>query len=139
MKKLVLTGIGFFLALGLTFAQQATPEENATKVTTELTQKLSLTDEQKTAAYTITLEQAKAEAALLQDTAATKEALIEQFTKLQADADTKVDALLTEDQKGLFKKVIEERPAKVLPEVAPKPVQGEQKQEEQKETTPVQQ
>ena len=61
MKKLFLTGIGFFLALSLTFAQQVTPEETATQVTTELTQKLSMTDEQKTAAYTITLDQAKAE------------------------------------------------------------------------------
>lgn len=115
MKKLFLTGIGFLLALSLTFAQQASPEETATQVTTELTQKLSLTDEQKTAAYTITLDQAKAEAALLQDTTATKEVLTEQFTKLQADADAKVDALLTEDQKELFKKVVAERPAKVIP------------------------
>jgi hypothetical protein len=134
MKKLFLTGIGFFLALSLTFAQQAIPEETATQVTTELTQKLSLTDEQKTAAYTITLEQAKAEAALIQDTTATKEVLIEQFTKLQADADVKVDALLTEDQKELFKKVVAERPAKVIPDVAPKPVKEEQK-ENTEETT----
>ncbi|MDH5828478.1 hypothetical protein ACFX5U_22190 [Sphingobacterium sp. SG20118] len=128
MKKLFLTGIGFFLALSLTFAQQVTPEEQATQVTTELTQKLSLTDEQKTAAYTITLDQAKAEAALLENTTTTKEVLVEQYNKLQAEADVKVNALLTEDQKELFKKVVTERPAKVVPEVAPKPVQEEQKE-----------
>ncbi|UZJ65190.1 hypothetical protein OKW96_02715 [Sphingobacterium sp. KU25419] len=111
----------------LTFAQQVTPEEHATQVTTELTQKLSLTDEQKTAAYTITLDQAKAEFALLGDTTATKEVLVEQINKLQAEADVKVDALLTEDQKELFKKVVEERPAKVIPEVVPQPVKEEKK------------
>jgi len=133
MKKLFLTGIGFFLALSLTFAQQVTPEEHATQVTTELTQKLSLTDEQKAAAYTITLDQAKAESALLGDTTATKEVLVEQINKLQAEADVKVNALLTEDQKELFKKVVEERPAKVIPEVAPQPVK-EEKQENTEET-----
>lgn len=137
MKKLFLTGIGFFLALSLTFAQQVTPEEHATQVTTELTQKLSLTDEQKTAAYTITLDQAKAESALLGDTTATKEVLVEQINKLQAEADVKVDALLTEDQKELFKKVVEERPAKVIPEVAPQPVKEEKKENtEETNTTP---
>lgn len=137
MKKLFLTGIGFFLALSLTFAQQVTPEEHATQVTTELTQKLSLTDEQKTAAYTITLDQAKAESALLGDTTATKEVLVEQINKLQVEADVKVNALLTEDQKELFKKVVEERPAKVIPEVAPQPVKEEKKENtEETNTTP---
>lgn len=137
MKKLFLTGIGFFLALSLTFAQQVTPEEHATQVTTELTQKLSLTDEQKAAAYTITLDQAKAESALLGDTTATKEVLVEQINKLQAEADVKVNALLTEDQKELFKKVVEERPAKVIPEVAPQPVKEEKKENtEETNTTP---
>ena len=114
-----------------------TPEEHATQVTTELTQKLSLTDEQKTAAYTITLDQAKAESALLGDTTATKEVLVEQINKLQAEADVKVNALLTEDQKELFKKVVEERPAKVIPEVAPQPVKEEKKENtEETNTTP---
>ncbi|MGJ1324622.1 hypothetical protein MUB18_04655 [Sphingobacterium sp. PCS056] len=135
MKKLFLTGIGFFLALSLTFAQQVTPEEHATQVTTELTQKLSLTDEQKTAAYTITLDQAKAESALLGDTTATKEVLVEQINKLQAEADVKVNALLTEDQKELFKKVVEERPAKVIPEVAPQPVKEEKKENTEETNT----
>ncbi|ULT28453.1 hypothetical protein KUH03_19020 [Sphingobacterium sp. E70] len=47
MKKLFLTSIGFFLAMTLLFAQQTTPEENATKVVTELVTKLTLNDEQK--------------------------------------------------------------------------------------------
>jgi hypothetical protein len=128
MKKLFLTGIGFFLALSLTFAQLASPEETATQVTTELTQKLSLTDEQKTATYSITLDQAKAELALLSDTTTTKEVLAEQFNKLQAEADVKVNELLTEDRKELFKKVVAERPAKVIPEVTPQPVKEEQKE-----------
>lgn len=128
MKKLLLTGLGFLLALNLTFAQQTSPEETAAQVTTELIQKLSLTDEQKTATYTINLEQAKAEAAVVQDTTKSKEELLAQLNKLQAEADVKINELLTEDQKELFKKVIAERPAKTIPEVV-KP------KEEQKENT----
>lgn len=82
MKKLFLTGIGFFLAITLTFAQQTTPEENATKVVTELVTKLSLNDEQKTAISTIVLDQEKAVATVLQDSSTTADAKKENIAKL---------------------------------------------------------
>jgi len=115
MKKLILTGIGLCLALSLTFAQQATPEETAAKATTELVQKLNLNDEQKTAVSSILLDQAKAEEMILKDSSSTAAAKGETLNKLQTEVDSKVSQLLTEDQKTIYQKVIAERPAKVVP------------------------
>ena len=122
MKKLFLAGIGFFLAMSLTFAQQTTPEENATKVVTELVTKLTLNDEQKTAVSTILLDQAKAEHTIVKDSASSAQAKSESLNKLQNEVDTKVNQLLTEDQKSLYQKMIAERPAKSVPAAA-EPVQ----------------
>lgn len=115
MKKLILTGIGVCLALSLTFAQQATPEETAAKATTELVQKLNLNDEQKTAVSTILLDQAKAEQSIAKDSGSSAQAKGEALNKLQNEVDTKVNQLLTEDQKSLYQKMIAERPAKSAP------------------------
>ena len=115
MKKLFLTGIGFFLALSLTFAQQGTPEETAAKATTELVQKLNLNDEQKTAVSTILLDQAKTEQTITKDSSSSAEVKNEALNKLQSEVDTKVSQLLTEDQKALYQKIIAERPAKSAP------------------------
>ncbi|MDR0261718.1 MAG: hypothetical protein LBJ04_00690 [Sphingobacterium sp.] len=122
MKKLILTGVGLCLALSLTFAQQVTPEETAAKATTELVQKLNLNDEQKTAVSTILLDQAKAEQTIVKDSASSTQAKSEALNKLQNEADTKVNQLLTEDQKSLYQKMIAERPAKSVPAAA-EPVQ----------------
>lgn len=115
MKKLILTGMGLCLALSLTFAQQATPEETAAKATTELVQKLNLNDEQKTAISSILLDQAKAEETILKDSTSTTAAKGETLNKLQTEVDGKVSQLLTEDQKTIYQKVIAERPAKAVP------------------------
>jgi len=127
MKKLILTGIGFCLALSLTFAQQGTPEETATKATTELVQKLNLNDEQKTAVSTILLDQAKAEQAIAKDSSSSTEVKSEALSKLQTEVDTKVSQILTEDQKSLYQKIIATRPAKSIP-VAAEPSKTESKQ-----------
>jgi len=115
MKKLILTGIGLCLALSLTFAQQATPEETAAKATTELVQNLTLFDEQKTAVSSILLDQEKAEETILKDSTSTVAAKGENLNKLQTEVDSKVSQLLTEDQKTIYQKVIAERPAKAIP------------------------
>ena len=104
---------------------------NYKKADAETRGKFSLSDQAKMDL----LDQAKAESALLGDTTATKEVLVEQINKLQAEADVKVNALLTEDQKELFKKVVEERPAKVIPEVAPQPVKEEKKKNTEETNT----
>lgn len=115
MKKLISTRIGFFLALSLTFAQQGTAEETAAKATIELVQKLNLNDEQKTAVSSILLDQAKAEETVLKDSTSTAAAKGEILNKLQAEVDSKVSQLLTEDQKNIYQKLIAERPAKSAP------------------------
>ncbi|EFK60012.1 hypothetical protein [Sphingobacterium spiritivorum] len=122
MKKLVLTGIGFFLALGLTFAQAQqtqSPEDNAKQVVTVLTQQLTLTEEQQPTVYNATLEYAKAEQALLADNTASKEAKAEQIAKLQAQTDAKIIEVLTDEQKPLFEKIVAERAPVTIPESAP--------------------
>lgn len=117
MKKLFLAGIGFFLAMGLTFAQQAqtTPEENATKVVTELVTKLTLNDEQKTAVSTIVLDQEKAIAAVIQDSTTKVDVKKENIAKIQVESDTKIAQLLTDEQKVAYQKYVTERPPVNIP------------------------
>ncbi|MBP3944188.1 hypothetical protein J5U18_11595 [Sphingobacteriaceae bacterium WQ 2009] len=118
MKKLFLTGIGFFLAMGLTFAQQVdikNPEEKATSVVNVLTEQLALTDEQKATTFTISLEHAKQSFAAIADTSIADDALLGQLNQLQQAADAKIDAILSDEQKEVFKKVVAERPAAELP------------------------
>lgn len=129
MKKLFLSGIGFFLAMSLTFAQQATPEENATKVVTELVTKLTLNDEQKTAVSTIVLDQEKAVAALIQDSTTTPEVKKENITKLQGESDSKIAQLLTDEQKVAYQKYIEKRPPISIPVPQPATEQKEHNNE----------
>lgn len=109
MKKLFLAGIAFFLAMGLTFAQQTTPEENATKVVTELVTKLTLNDEQKTAVSTIVLDQEKAIAAVIQDSTTKVDVKKENIAKIQGESDTKIAQLLTDEQKVAYQKYVTER------------------------------
>ncbi|HAE66352.1 MULTISPECIES: hypothetical protein [Sphingobacterium] len=125
MKKLFLTGIGFFLAMSLTFAQQTTPEENATKVVTELVTKLTLNEEQKTAVSTIVLNQEKAIAAVIQDATATADAKKESITKIQGESDTKIAQLLTDEQKTAYQKYVTERPPVSIPATQEKTEQNE--------------
>ena len=125
MKKLFLTGIGFFLAMSLTFAQQTTPEENATKVVTELVTKLTLNEEQKTAVSTIVLNQEKAIAAVMQDATATADAKKESITKIQGESDTKIAQLLTDEQKTAYQKYVTERPPVSIPATQEKTEQNE--------------
>ena len=125
MKKLFLTGIGFFLAMSLTFAQQTTPEENATKVVTELVTKLTLNEEQKTAVSTIVLNQEKAIAAVIQDATATADAKKESITKIQGESDTKIAQLLTDEQKTAYQKYVTERPPVSIPAAQEKTEQNE--------------
>ncbi|WET70959.1 hypothetical protein [Sphingobacterium sp.] len=115
MKKLFLAGIGFFLAMGLTFAQQTTPEENATKVVTELVTKLTLNDEQKTAVSTIVLDQEKAIAAVIQDSTTKADVKKENIAKIQGESDTKIAQLLTDEQKVAYQKYVTERPPVNIP------------------------
>ena len=129
MKKLFLTGIGFFLAMSLTFAQQTTPEENTTKIVTELVTKLTLNDDQKAAISTIVLDQEKAVSAVLQDANSTADAKKESIAKLQGESDSKIAQVLTDEQKAAYQKYIEERPAVNIPATSTPPTTQETKEQ----------
>jgi len=111
--------------MSLTFAQQTTPEENATKVVTELVTKLTLNEEQKTAVSTIVLNQEKAIAAVIQDATATADAKKESITKIQGESDTKIAQLLTDEQKTAYQKYVTERPPVSIPATQEKTEQNE--------------
>src|SRR5690606_21193929 len=112
MKKLILTGLSLLFALTLTFAQEGTPEQKAKTTEETLKERLSLTDAQQTAIYDIVLEHKKAKWALKSDTTITPDVAKEQAKSLKATADAKIAEQLTEEQKPLFTKWVEERDAK---------------------------
>ncbi|MFA6276121.1 MAG: hypothetical protein WC622_05185 [Pedobacter sp.] len=109
MKKLVLSLV--FVA-GLAFgasAQQggqrrmmATPEERVK----QLDEKVKLTDDQKTKATAVYTEAAEVQKKMreeMQGGGGDMATMREKMTKMQADLDAKVTALLTEDQKKAYK------------------------------------
>ncbi|TDS11683.1 hypothetical protein [Sphingobacterium paludis] len=112
MKKLILTGLSLVFALTLTFAQEGSPEDKAKAKVEKISEKLMLTPEQKTEVYDIVLEHTKAKWALKSDTTIAKDVAEQQATTLKANADAKIIEKLTDEQKPLYGKYIEERDAK---------------------------
>ncbi|SKB71282.1 hypothetical protein SAMN05660841_01981 [Sphingobacterium nematocida] len=112
MKKLILTGLSFLFAITILFAQEINPENKAKETVIELTEKLTLNDDQQTAVYEVVLEKVKAKVAIKSDTTLTPEAVKQQIEALTTTANTKINELLTEEQKPLFVKYLEEKAAK---------------------------
>lgn len=112
MKKLILTGLSLLFALTLTFAQEGTPEDKAKAKVEKITEKVTLTPEQQTAVYDIVLEHTKAKWALKADTTIAEDVAKQQAEALAASADAKIVETLTEEQKPLYAKYVEERKAK---------------------------
>jgi len=112
MKKLFLAVSAVLFSLTLTFAQDINPEEKAKATVTEWTTQLKLTEEQQVQVYNIVLEHKKAKLAIKADTAQTEETKKQQIQALTADLDTKVVELLTEEQKPLYLKIVEQRETK---------------------------
>ncbi len=117
MKKLVLTGIGFFLAMGLTFAQveHKNPEEQAGTIVNTLNDQLAFSDEQKATIFTIVLEQTKQAYAVLGDSSVSDADALKKLTEIQKESDGRILPLLTEEQKTAFKQIISQRAAITLP------------------------
>ncbi|MGO1519984.1 MAG: Spy/CpxP family protein refolding chaperone [Sphingobacterium sp.] len=111
MKKLFLTASAFLLALSLSFAQEASPEDKAKQTVTEWTTQLTLTEEQQAQIYDIVLEHKKAKFALKSDTTAA-ESKAQQVDALNADLDQSVNNVLTDEQKPLYAKIVESRASK---------------------------
>ena len=111
MKKLILTGLSFLFAVTMLFAQEINPENKAKETVTELTEKLTLTEDQQTAVYNIVLEKVNAKIAVKADTTLSAEVVKEQIQALKATANGKINDLLTDEQKTLFIKYLEEKMA----------------------------
>ncbi len=112
MKKLFLAVSAVLFSLTLTFAQDINPEEKAKATVTEWTTQLNLTEEQQVQVYNLVLEHKKAKLAIKADTAQTDDAKKQQIQKLTTDLDTKVVELLTDEQKPLYAKIVEQRETK---------------------------
>lgn len=112
MKKLILTGLSFLFAITLTFAQQGNPETKAKETVTELTEKLTLNEDQQKSIYDIVLEKAKSDDALAADTTLKSEDLQKQIETSNTETIAKIADVLTEEQKTLFVKYLEEKSGK---------------------------
>ncbi|SFS74321.1 hypothetical protein [Sphingobacterium wenxiniae] len=109
MKKLFLTGISLLFALTLTFAQEGNPEEKAKQVVTELTEKLTLTDDQQKSIYDIVLDNAKQKEALKADTTLSPEALSEAVSRLKETKKAQITEKLSDEQKALYAQIIADK------------------------------
>ena len=112
MKKLILTGLSFLFAITLTFAQDFNPETKAKEKVDELTQVLTLSEEQQTAIYTIVLEKVNAKHSLKADTTLAADVAKQQMNEIKAASHQKIAEQLTEDQKVIFAKYVEENAKK---------------------------
>ncbi|MCA5005391.1 hypothetical protein [Sphingobacterium bovistauri] len=124
MKKLILTGLSFLFAITLTFAQDINPETKAKQKVDELTQVLTLNEDQQSAILTVVLEKITATQAIQADTSLAPEVAKQQIEVAKVTALQKISEQLNDDQKIAFAKYLEEKHAKKEEE------QGEQKEEE---------
>ncbi|MFZ4863397.1 hypothetical protein ACL9RF_14560 [Sphingobacterium sp. Mn56C] len=113
MKKLILTGLSFLFAITLTFAQgqQVNPETKAQEIVTELTQKLTLKEEQQKVIYAIELEKITAVQAIKANADLDDTTKKEQIRGVKVTANSKISENLTDEQKALFIKYLEEKEA----------------------------
>ena len=116
MKKLlIICGLLFSM---VTFAsaqgggrQMGTPEERATKATTMLMEKLTLTADQQTKVKAILLDQNTQVAKAREEAGDDRQAARAKMMKIMEDNNTKINALLTDDQKKAYTTYLEERKA----------------------------
>ena len=127
MRKLILTGLSFLFAITLTFAQDINPETKAKQKVDELTQVLTLNEDQQAAIFTIVLEKVTAKHAIKADTTLAVDVAKQQIEAAQATAHQKISEQLNDDQKVAFAKYLEEQKGKKEEE------QAEHKEEKKEE------
>ena len=118
MKKLLIICGLLFSAVTFANAQDGqgrrgngggTPEERAKRQTEQLAEKLKLSDDQKSKVHAIYLEQGPKMRKLRDSVGDNKEAMGAVMMKQNNQTDSKIEALLTDDQKKLFNAYKEER------------------------------
>lgn len=109
MKKLFLAAIGLLFAVNLTFAQDIDPEAKAREKVAKLTEKLALTPDQQGPIHAAILEGLQAKATVKADETMSKDAQKEQIKSIMNDKHEKVKALLTEEQKSEYERIITEK------------------------------
>lgn len=116
MKKVFMICALLFSVITFANAQgggrpQGTPEERAKRMVDQLTEKLKLTDDQKTKVTALYVEQSAAQTKAREAAGDDREAMRASMTKIQGETEKKVEALLTDDQKKAFTAYQEERKA----------------------------
>ena len=116
MKKVFMICALLFSVITFANAQgggrpQGTPEERAKRMVDQLTEKLKLTDDQKTKVTALYVEQGAAQTKARETAGEDREAMRASMTKIQGETEKKVEALLTDDQKKAYTAYKEERKA----------------------------
>lgn len=115
MKKLLMICVMLFGVMTFAHAQggrnMGTPEERATKATATLTQKLTLTADQQTKVHDILLDQNNQMTKIREEAGDDRKAMREKVTALMETNNTKINGLLTDDQKKVYTAYLEERKA----------------------------
>jgi protein CpxP len=108
MKKLILVGCFVLGAVTMSFAQgrqQRSPEEQAKGLQTQL----KLTDDQTTKITAIYATQATKRDSLMKAANGDRQAMMSAFRPMQEATNAKIQALLTDEQKDAYKKMMAER------------------------------
>jgi len=115
MKKLLMICGMLFSVVTFANAQggrtMGTPEERATKMTTQLTEKLALTADQQAKVKTILLDQNAAMTKTREEAGEDRKAARTKMMANMQESNAKINAVLTEDQKKAFAAYQEERKA----------------------------
>lgn len=111
MKKMILTGMAFLFAITMTFAQETDAEQKTKEKVAKLTEKLTLDDEQQAAIYPIVFEKNQVKLSLKADTSLSQDDVKQQIEKKASEANAKILALLSDEQKELYHKHLEESKA----------------------------
>jgi protein CpxP len=115
MKKLLMICALFFGVITFAHAQgggqMRSPEDRAKRTLDQLTEKLKLTDDQKTKVLAVLTDQNVQMNKAREEAGGDRDAMRTSFTKIQADGAVKINALLTDDQKKAYTTWQEERKA----------------------------
>ncbi|WP_343533175.1 hypothetical protein [Pedobacter sp.] len=117
MKKLMMICGLLFGMVAFAQAQQGGPRggmgANPEARVKQLDEKLKLSDDQKAKLTTIFTEQAEAQKKLREEAGGDRQAMMEKMQKMRADLETKISAVLNDEQKKTYKGMVEEQRAEM--------------------------